>query len=317
MHITLPNRGLKGLAQRTATVLAALFFTTAQAQLKNADNPEASPNWQKVKASLFKGRSIAAAPAGMLELEAPQRAADAAVVPVAMRTHLAAGDSRYFKRLTLVIDSNPSVVAAVFDFAPGNGNAEIETRVRIDEYTHVRAIAELSDGQLFMSTRYVKASGGCVRIDEYTHVRAIAELSDGQLFMSTRYVKASGGCSAPAGKDPAEALANLGKMRLRVDGELRPGQPLLAQVMINHPNHSGMALNQLTRQFTPAHFVRQVNVSYAGKLVMTAELDFSISENPNLRFRFVPRAPGELKVEVLDSQERRFESTLVLAPAAS
>jgi len=284
MHITLPNRGLKGLAQRTATVLAALFFTTAQAQLKNADNPEASPNWQKVKASLFKGRSIAAAPAGMLELEAPQRAADAAVVPVAMRTHLAAGDSRYFKRLTLVIDSNPSVVAAVFDFAPGNGNAEIETRVRIDEYTHVRAIAELSDGQLFMSTRYVKASGGC---------------------------------SAPAGKDPAEALANLGKMRLRVDGELRPGQPLLAQVMINHPNHSGMALNQLTRQFTPAHFVRQVNVSYAGKLVMTAELDFSISENPNLRFRFVPRAPGELKVEVLDSQERRFESTLVLAPAAS
>ena len=284
MHITLPNRGLKGLAQRTATVLAALFFTTAQAQLKNADNPEASPNWQKVKASLFKGRSIAAAPAGMLELEAPQRAADAAVVPVAMRTHLAAGDSRYFKRLTLVIDSNPSVVAAVFDFAPGNGNAEIETRVRIDEYTHVRAIAELSDGQLFMSTRYVKASGGC---------------------------------SAPAGKDPAEALANLGKIRLRVDGELRPGQPLLAQVMINHPNHSGMALNQLTRQFTPAHFVRQVNVSYAGKLVMTAELDFSISENPNLRFRFVPRAPGELKVEVLDSQERRFESTLVLAPAAS
>jgi sulfur-oxidizing protein SoxY len=284
MHITLPNRGLKSLVMRTATVLAALLFTAAQAQVKNADNPEASPNWQKVKASLFKGRSIAAAPAGMLELETPQRAADAAVVPVAMRTQLAAGDSRYVKRLTLVIDSNPSVVAAVFDFAPGNGNAEIETRVRIDEYTHVRAIAELSDGQLFMSTRYVKASGGC---------------------------------SAPAGKDPAEALASLGKMRLRVDGELRPGQPMLAQLMINHPNHSGMAMDQLTRQFTPAHFVRQVNVSYAGKPVMSAELDFSISENPNLRFRFVPRGPGELKVEVLDSQERRFESALVLAPAAS
>jgi sulfur-oxidizing protein SoxY len=283
MHITLPNCVLKGLARHTATVLAALLLTSAQAQLKNAENPEASPNWQKVKASLFKGRSIAAAPAGMLALEIPPRAADAAVVPVAMRTHLAAGDSRFVKRLTLVIDSNPSVVAAVFDFAPGNGNAEIETRVRIDEYTHVRAIAELSDGQLFMSTRHIKASGGC---------------------------------SAPAGKDPAEALANLGKMRLRVDGDLRPGQPLLAQLMINHPNHSGMAMDQLSRQFTPAHFVRQVNVSYAGKPVMSAELDFSISENPNLRFRFVPRGPGELKVEALDSQERRFESVLVLAPAA-
>ncbi len=284
MHITRPNCGLKGLAKHAACVLAALLFTGAQAQLKTADNPEASPNWQKVKASLFKGRSIAAAPAGMLDLEIPQRAADAAVVPVAMRTRLAADDSRYVKRLTLVIDSNPSVVAAVFDFTPGNGNAEIETRVRIDEYTHVRAIAELSDGQLFMSTRHIKASGGC---------------------------------SAPAGKDPAEALVNLGKMRLRVDGDLRPGQPLLAQLMINHPNHSGMAMDQMSRQFTPAHFVRQVNVSYAGKPVMSAELDFSISENPNLRFRFVPRGPGELKVEALDSQEQRFESVLVLAPAAS
>ena len=284
MHIALLNCGLKALAMRTAAVLAALFFTSAQAQLKNGDNPEASPNWQKVKASLFKGRSIAAAPAGMLELDTPQRAADAAVVPVAMRTHLAAEDSRFVKRLTLVIDSNPSVVAAVFDFAPGNGNAEIETRVRIDEYTHVRAIAELSDGRLFMSTRYIKASGGC---------------------------------SAPAGKDPAEALSNLGKMRLRVDGEWHPGQPMLAQLMINHPNHSGMAMDQLTRQFTPAYFVRQVTVSYAGKPVMSAELDFSISENPNLRFRFVPRGPGELKVEALDSQDRRFESVLVLAPTAS
>jgi sulfur-oxidizing protein SoxY len=284
MHITPPLHALPRLALCAAALLAALLVTGAQAQVKTADNPEASPNWLRVKASLFKGRSIASAPAGLLSLETPVRAADAAVVPIAMRTHIPAGDSRHVKRLTLVIDSNPSVVAAVFDFAPGNGDPEIETRVRVDEYTHVRAIAELSDGQLYMATRFVKASGGC---------------------------------SAPAGKDPAEALANLGKMRLRVDGELRPGQPMLAQLMINHPNHSGMAMDQLSRQFTPAHFVRQVNVSFAGKPEMSADLDFSISENPNLRFRFVPRGPGELKVEAVDSQDRRFESSVVLAPAAS
>jgi sulfur-oxidizing protein SoxY len=50
---------------------------------------------------------------------------------------------------------------------------------------------------------------------------------------------------------------------------------------------------------------------------MSADLDFSISENPNLRFRFVPRGPGELKVEAVDSQDRRFESALALAPGAS
>jgi sulfur-oxidizing protein SoxY len=286
MHTTPRFHALPALTRRTATLLAALLITGAQAQpVKLSEtNPEASPNWQKVKATLFKGRNIAPAPAGLLSLEAPVRAADAAVVPVAMRTQMPAGDSRQVKRLYLVIDSNPTVVAGVFDFSPGNGNPEIETRVRVDEYTHVRAIAELSDGTLLMSTRFVKASGGC---------------------------------SAPAGKDPAEALANLGKMRLRVDGDLRPGQPMLAQLMINHPNHSGMAMDQVTRQFTPAHFVRQVNVSYGGKPVMSAEIDFSISENPNLRFRFVPRGPGELKVEAIDSQDLRFESALALTPGAS
>ncbi len=278
-----PLNPCSGLARCLALLLTALMVTAAQAQIKNPDNPEASPNWLKVKANLFKGRSIAAAPPGMLVLETPVRAADAAVVPMAMRTSLPAGDSRYVKRLVLVIDSNPSAVAAVFDFAPGHGNAEIETRVRVDEYTHVRAIAELSDGALLMTTRYVKASGGC---------------------------------SAPAGKDPAEALANLGKMRLRVDGDVRPGQPVLAQLMINHPNHSGMAMDQLTRQFTPAHFVRQVKVSYGGQPVLSAELDFSISENPNLRFRFVPRGPGELKVEAIDSQDLLFERAIALNPAA-
>ncbi len=278
-----PRTPLPGPVFRVAALLAMLLVGSAQAQIKAPENPDASPNWLKVKASLFKGRTISDAPAGVLSLETPSRAADAAVVPVALRTRLPAGDSRYVKRLTLVIDSNPSAVAAVFDFTPGNGDAEIETRVRIDEYTHVRAIAELSDGQLLMSTRFVKASGGC---------------------------------SAPAGKDPAEALANLGKMRLRVDGDVRPGQPVLAQLMINHPNHSGMAMDQLSRQFTPAHFVRQVNVSYAGKPVLSADLDFSISENPNLRFRFVPRGPGELKVEAVDSQDLHFESAIALAPSA-
>ena len=44
---------------------------------------------------------------------------------------------------------------------------------------------------------------------------AVAELSDGQLYVSKTYVKASGGCSAPAGKNAEEAQNRLGKMRYR------------------------------------------------------------------------------------------------------
>ena len=59
--------------------------------------------------------------------------------------------ARYIDRLWLVIDNNPSPISAIFTFTPQSGRADIETRVRIDEYTHVRAIAETNDGQLYMT----------------------------------------------------------------------------------------------------------------------------------------------------------------------
>ena len=270
----------KQLALTLVMALGCLAAGGAAAQIKSADNPEASAIWQKVRTSLFAQRSIKTASDGVLTLDAPTRAEDAAIVPIAIGTHLPAGDKRRVAKLYLIIDNNPSPIAAIFEFGSASGNADIETRVRVDEYTHVRAIAELDDGALLMTTRFVKASGGC---------------------------------SAPPGKDPQAALASLGKMRVRVDGEVRRGEPVLAQVMISHPNDSGMVMNQSTRQYTPAHFVRQLTVTYAGEPVLSADLDFAISENPNFRFYFVPRKAGELKVDVVDNQDLQFESTLKLA----
>jgi sulfur-oxidizing protein SoxY len=45
--------------------------------------------------------------------------------------------------------------------------------------------------------------------------------------------------------------------------------------------------------------------------VLSADLDFSISENPNLRFYFVPRDDGAtMEAVVVDSNELRFQQTL-------
>jgi sulfur-oxidizing protein SoxY len=259
-------------------VVAAIAWPSRAATLQPSDDPQTSPIWLKVRASLFGNRAIGAAPAGMLVLEAPARAIDAAVVPIAIRARWPFEPTRYVSKLYLIIDANPSPISAIFQFTPESGRADIETRVRVDDYSHVRAIAETSDGQLFMTSKFVKASGGC---------------------------------SAPAGGDAAAALAAMGKMRLRVDGDLRGQEPVLAQLMIDHPNHSGLAMDQFTRQFTPAHYVRKVDVSYRGKPVFAADVDFSMSENPNFRFYFLPLGggdPGELQASVVDSQERRFQS---------
>ena len=261
--------------------ISAWGAAPALAQLKSGEDPEASEVWKKVRASLFEQRPIVTPAEDVLQLEAPARAEDAAVVPIAIRTRFPQSRERYVDRLWLIIDNNPSPISAIFRFTPDSGRADIETRVRVDEYTHVRAIAETNDGKLYMTTRFVKASGGC---------------------------------SAPPGKDQAAALATLGRMKFRVEGEVDRNKPVLAQLMISHPNNSGLAMDQATRQFTPSHFVRKVDVSYAGRPVMSADVDFSISENPNFRFYFVPQGAGELKAEVVDSNDLRFESALKVQP---
>lgn len=253
--------------------LAAAAATPTDRNPQPTDDPAANPIWQKARASLFDKRPIAPAPDGLLVLETPVRAVDAAVVPLAIRTRLPADAGYTISKLYLFIDANPSPISGIFSFAPESGRAEVQTRVRVDGYSFVRAVAETSDGRLFMTHRFVKASGGC---------------------------------SAPPGTDPAAALATMGKMSVVTEGDLNGKQPVMAQLAIQHPNHTGLAMDQLTRQFTPAHYVRKVDVSYGGKPVFSADVDFSMSENPNFRFYFVPAAGAELQVSVVDSRDKRY-----------
>ena len=73
-------------------------------------------------------------------------------------------------------------------------------------------------------------------------------------------------------------------------------------------------MDQLTRRYVPPHFVRRVEVTYVGKPVMTADVDFSISENPNFRFYFTRAGGGQLEAKVVDNQDLRFSTRLQLAP---
>jgi sulfur-oxidizing protein SoxY len=247
-----------------------------------AAEPAADP-WPQLRKVLFAERPISEDAAAVIELDTPVRAEDAAVVPIAIRAKAEQTPEKYIRKIYLVIDRNPSPVGVVFTLTPESGRADIETRVRIEEYTDVRAIAEMNDGRLFMVKRFVKASGGC---------------------------------SAPAGKDLQEAMARMGKMKFRLDGDVKPGQPVLAQLMISHPNISGLAMDQVTRLYAPPHFVRKVDVTYGGKPIISAEVDFTISENPNFRFYFVPKGEGELKAEVVDTNDLRFQNSIVVKPGA-
>ncbi|MGI9509949.1 MAG: quinoprotein dehydrogenase-associated SoxYZ-like carrier, partial [Geminicoccaceae bacterium] len=154
-----------------------------------------------------------------------------------------------------------------------------------------------------------------VRVNEYTNVRAIAEMNDGSLYMATRFVKASGGCSAPALKDHEVAMSRMGKMKVKKITPFTPGEPNQVQVMISHPNYSGLQMDQVSRNWVPPHFVETIDVAYGGQTIMSVEGDISLSENPTVRFSFVPEEAGELQVKAVDTEGTVFETVTPIGGA--
>jgi sulfur-oxidizing protein SoxY len=204
-------------------------------------------------------------------IEAPLRAEDAAIVP--LEIHLDDAMAKKTRRLYLVIDNNPSPLAGVFHFGPAGDARDIATRVRVDDYTYIHAVAEMDDGTLLAAQRFIKAAGGC---------------------------------SAPASKDQTAALKRLGKMKFALTAPAAPGVDS-AQLLISHPNNSGLQMDQLTRQYIPADFIQRLRVSYAGEEVFTLDTDITLSENPMVRFSFVAPRAGELRAELEDSHQRHFD----------
>lgn len=215
--------------------------------------------------------------ADVIAIEMPARAEDASLVPVTLRTKLSFTDTRRIKTITLVIDQNPAPMAAKFTLGPDANVTAISTRVRVNNYTNVHAVAELTDGRLYVTKTYVKASGGC---------------------------------SVPAAKNPDVAQARLGQMRYRQfargnDGATNGQRD--AQVMIGHPNNSGLQMDQVTQLYIPAFFIDQLKLMQDGSLVLAMDGGISISEDPNLRFTYVANGAKSFRAEARDTQGHVFD----------
>jgi sulfur-oxidizing protein SoxY len=263
---------------RMATIAAVLSYGAAQQGLA----AEATDLWPGLARDIFNGRQLADG-AGLIVIDMPARAEDAAIVPVTLRATLPQGDTRSVNVITLVIDQNPAPVAATFRLGPGV--SMISTRVRVDSYTNVHAVAELSDGKLYVSTTYVKASGGC---------------------------------SAPTIRNLDQAIANIGQMRFRQftkSGEPPASRPREAQIMIRHPNNSGLQRDQLTLLYIPAFFIRELRVRQGDELVLAMDGGISISEDPNIRFNYLPNGAATFSVEAVDTSGHVFKSEWPAEPA--
>jgi len=223
--------------------------------------------WNTVlKTQFFAGKNIEETDA-VITLEAPYRAEDPAIVPLSVTSKIPQSKDKFIKKIWLFVDKNPLPLVGEFEFYPESGKADLALRVRVNTYSNIRAIAETSDGKLTMTKKFVKASGGC---------------------------------SAPIGADLDEAMKRLGKVKFRLDAGVQTGQPTLAQLMISHPNITGMQMDQMTRFIRKSNFIDQLKISFNGKPVLNAKIDIAISADPNFRFFFVPDKAGELTAEFSD-----------------
>ena len=261
-----------------AVLVGATWLGTLSHALADTDDAaEQASRWQALQQALFPGRSLKDG-AGIVQLDAPPRALDAALVPIGIELSAV----KPIKSVYLVIDGNPSPLAGHFTFGPKADPHSLKLRVRVDQYTNMHAVAETQDGQLFVATKFVKASGGC---------------------------------SAPAGSDDNAALQDIGHMKLHLIGDFAPGKPEQAVLMVRHPNFNGMQMDQITRYYTPARFIRTIDVTYEGGSVFHLDSDISMSTDPVITFGFLPQTKGQMKVVVRDSKDVTFDHSFDV-PAA-
>jgi sulfur-oxidizing protein SoxY len=263
----------RAVLSRRSTLAAAMALgvagRSAEAQTRATEDP-----WPSLAAQIFDKRTIQDGNT-TLEIEAPYRAEDAAVVPLSIHNRLQTADTRRIRDITVVIDQNPSPVAATFTLGENSGIRFVSTRIRVDSYTKIHAVAAASDGQLYAAERFVKAAGGC---------------------------------SAPAAKQEANSIPP-GTMRFRQFAPSSGPDLWEAQLMIRHPNYSGMQMDQVTRLYVPAHFIASVRIWQGDDLLMSIESGISISENPEFRFDYRPNGATQFRAEARDNEGNTFKQT--------
>ncbi len=257
-----------------ALIGSALLVTASAASLRKS----AGPAWDEVQAHVFSGRTMQDA-GDVVQLSAPTRPTNQSAVPIAIEA--AFKDGRTIRAVTLIVDQNPTPVAAVFDIGGKRDHLKLATTLRLNAATDVRAIVEASDGTLYMADRFVKFAGG------------------------------QASCSAPPMGDPKEIAANMGRMTFQALGKRAAATEITpsARIAVSHPNHTGMVLDQLTLLYVPLRIVTDLEVVQGEERVFAMKGSMTLSQNPSIDFDYRVNGAETMRIFVKDSDGASWERT--------
>ena len=283
------------LKLRAASILIAFGFASQaiaadgsaimQRVVKPVENPMvASETWEILREDLT-DRTMFLDGEKLMYFGAPKAAFDAGAVPISIRQRRSTGER--ITELMIIIDENPAPLAAKFTLGELIGDLYLESRVRYDQPSNVRVIAMTDNDKAYMVGRFVQAAGGCV---------------------------------SSANNDPLAALEHMGQMKLRQFsakggmGAKASGDTREVQLMIRHPNFTGMQTLPSTGELIETRFIDSVEVRLGDELLFHMTGGFSISENPSFRFSFIENGAQALTVRATDTSGAVFQRTFGLAP---
>ncbi len=236
---------------------------------------EADPKlWAVVKEAFFPKREIQEV--DFLKIEAPRRAESGAQVPVTLIYDKAAANGVVLKKLYVIVDANPIQLASTYHLTDMLNGFQMATRIRQETDSFVRLIGETADGKLYMGKREIRAAGGC---------------------------------GGTVDNNEAEVRAAAGKIKLNVDAP-KFGEAATATFNIRHVMRTGLQRDLVSQGYVPAFYINKTTFTYNGKEVMTVDVGVGTSEDPYMKFSFIPDAPGKLEVVATDNEGKTFTQSL-------
>ncbi len=236
-------------------------------------DPLNSPMWEYQAERLFGDAPVIFD--DRVKLVLPMIAEDQHVVPVSV-------DARALgavKRILIFADLNPIPVA--IEYRPLRAEPFVETRIKLDQRTPVRAAVELADGSWHVAAEWIDAAGG--------------------------------GCSAPpVSRARGDWADHLGEMR---GGAWPDARATRLRVSIRHPMDTGLVEN------IPAYNVERLTVvDTAGKALADMNIYGAVAEDPAFTLLVKEPAPV-WRVSARDTNGLEFSGSIrpaaetMLAPA--
>lgn len=251
------------MMQKMKTLCCFLVWLlwTGAAVAASSDDPLQSPQWTDIRQKYLGAASVSFDQ--RVKVSGPSVAEDSMNVPVGVRIEGIEG----IQRVLVVADLNP--IVKVLEFFPRGALPVLHFRMKLQQGSPVRAMAQTADGAWHVGGVWIDAAGG--------------------------------GCTAPSvGRSAANWTETLGQVQARI----WPGaEQSRIKLNIMHPMDTGLAPG------IPAFYIERLSLrDGTNREWMALDTFEPVSENPVFSFDFPGAPPSGLNLAGRDNNGNRISA---------